>query len=1100
MLDPIRIVSAASLFDGHDAAINIMRRRLQSSGAELIHLGHDRSAHEVAKAVWDEDAHAIALTSYQGGHMEYLRYVRKLLDQYGLQHVQIFAGGGGTILPSEIQELQNQQIAKVYSPDDGRSMGLDGMIHDVLQRCEKSRTRRKERAMKLREIFLKTGQIENLPALISACEFEPLEPHATNITSNSVVIGITGPGGAGKSSLLDEIAIRFLDDPRMKDENIAILCVDPTRRKGGALLGDRLRINSAENERVYFRSLATRRSSASLSVALHDAIHLCRIKNFKLILVESSGTGQSDSDIIEYCKNNLYVMTPEYGAATQLEKTDMLEFADFVVINKSDRSGADDARRDIERIIARQTSKALVFNTISSRFKDPGTDTLYNTLIATYFPEAGECQLQPPSNKLYDREIIPSSRKRYLSEISSVIRNDDAEIEKDALAFSQLESLQETLKILPDTEFASRIQNQIEHLSKSISSETLAALEKWQEHKKQYQADELVYKVRDREIKASLCSESLSENRISRIALPENLTGSALVRYLRRENLPGEYPFTAGVFPLKRTEEDPTRMFAGEGAPERTNRRFHYLSANQSASRLSTAFDSVTLYGRDAHERPDIFGKIGNAGVSICTLDDLKKLYSGFDLLDPYTSVSMTINGPAAAMTAFFLNVAIDQQVEKYLNEHGLLESARQKIENHFTSLGLPVPVYNAEIPAGSSGLGLATLGMPGENLVDSESYQNIANTTLKKVRGTVQADILKEDQAQNTCIFSTEFSLQLMADQQEWFIKNGVRNFYSVSISGYHMAEAGANPITQLAFTLANGFTYVEYYLARGMNIDDFAPNFSFFFSNGLDPEYTVIGRVARRIWARAMRRYYKASKRSQMLKYHIQTSGRSLHAQEIDFNDIRTTIQALYALADNCNSLHTNPYDEAITTPTEDSVRRAVAIQMILNKESGILKNENPFQGSYYIEALTNLVEQKTLEEFDRITERGGVISAMERGYQRGKIQDESHKYESLKNSGELPIIGVNTFLSSTGSPSVLPPEVFRSSDEEKNRQIENVRNFNLAHSESATRTLHQLKSALYKGENSFSVLLSAVRYNSLGRLTELMFETGGRYRRNM
>ena len=1115
----IRIVTAAALFDGHDAAINIMRRIMQSTGAEIIHLGHDRSVQEIVDCAIQEDANAIAITSYQGGHNEYFRYMYDLLKERGCEHIKIFGGGGGTILPSEIAELEAYGITRVYHPDDGRNMGLQGMINDVLQKSDFPTGAQLNGEVK----HLAERNYHAIARLISAAENFNDENKAVldsirekSKASKTPVVGITGTGGAGKSSLVDELVRRFLMD--FPDKHIGIISVDPSKRKtGGALLGDRIRMNSIRNERVYMRSLATRQSNLALSKYVQDAIDILKTSGFDLVIIETAGIGQSDTEIIEHSNMSLYIMTPEFGAATQLEKIDMLEFADIVAINKFDKRGAQDALRDVKKQYKRNhnlwdiSDEAIpVYGTIASQFNDPGTNTLYKKLIDKLVEKTG-CDLKSTfaitgemSEKIY---IIPPARTRYLSEISEASRAYDkwAELQSD-LAF-RLQSLLSTIQTLQKSKLVDKdrlikgIEEEVAQIRLDLDPRNLKTLETFEQKKKNYTDDYYVYTVRNKEIKIKTHYESLSHLQIPKVAIPRFRGWNDILKWSLRENFPGEFPYTAGIYPFKREGEDPTRMFAGEGGPERTNKRFHYVSLGMPAHRLSTAFDSVTLYGNDPDHRPDIYGKIGNSGVSVCCLDDAKKLYSGFNLADPKTSVSMTINGPAATIAAFFMNAAIDQQCELYIKEQGLEKEVDEKIIAIYKAKNLPRPRYNADtLPEGNNGLGLMLLGVTGDQVLPAEVYARIKAHTLSQVRGTVQADILKEDQAQNTCIFSTEFSLRVMGDVQQYFIDNNIRNFYSVSISGYHIAEAGANPISQLAFTLSNGFTFVEYYLSRGMDINDFAPNLSFFFSNGIDPEYSVIGRVARRIWAKAMKNKYGANERSQMLKYHIQTSGRSLHAQEIDFNDIRTTLQALYAIYDNCNSLHTNAYDEAITTPTEESVRRAMAIQLIINRELGLAKNENPLQGSFIIEELTDLVEDAVLREFDSITERGGVLGAMETMYQRSKIQEESLYYETLKHNGEFPIIGVNTFLSSTGSPTMLPREVIRSTSEEKEEQINTRNNLWISHEAKKAEVLKALQIAAIQNKNMFEGLMEAVKYCSLGQITAALFDVGGQYRRSM
>ncbi len=1111
----IRIVTAASLFDGHDASINIMRRIIQGSGAEVIHLGHDRSVIEVVNCAIQEDANAIALTSYQGGHLEYFKYMFDLLKERGCGHIKIFGGGGGTILPDEIKQLQAYGITRVYHPDDGRTMGLQGMINDMLQKCDFAT------GVNL------NGEVKKLDSkahyaiarLISCAENNPAEfaGYHTEIkkaadTSKAPVLGITGTGGSGKSSLVDELVRRFLLD--FKDRTIAIISVDPSKRKtGGALLGDRIRMNAINNDRVYMRSLATRQSNLALSKYVREAVEIVKAAHFDLIILETSGIGQSDTEITDHSNMSLYVMTPEYGAATQLEKIDMLDFADVIALNKFDKRGALDALRDVKKQYKRNhqlweanEDSLPVFGTIASQFNDPGMNRLYKTVMDKLVEKTGVDMksdfhiTDEMSEKIY---IIPPQRIRYLAEISENNRSYNKWVEEQSKIAQQLYSITETIKHLEETKqdkLISELRTHYSELERRFDGMNKKLVEELPAKAKLYQEDFYSFKVRDKELKLQTYSESLSHTRIPKVAFPKYKAWGDQLKWLLEENVPGEFPFTAGVFRFKREGEDPTRMFAGEGGPERTNKRFHYVSLGMPAHRLSTAFDSVTLYGHDPDYRPDIFGKIGNSGVSICCLDDAKKLYSGFNLVDPMTSVSMTINGPAAMLTGFFMNAAIDQQCEIYIKQNGLEKDVKDKIATIFKKKGTIQPKYTGELPKGNDGLGLMLLGVTGDQVLAADIYSKIKAQTLASVRGTVQADILKEDQAQNTCIFSTEFALRLMGDMQDYFIRQNIRNFYSVSISGYHIAEAGANPITQLAFTLANGFTYVEYYASRGMDINQFAPNLSFFFSNGIDPEYAVIGRVARRIWAKAMKLKYGANERSQMLKYHIQTSGRSLHAQEIDFNDIRTTLQALYAIYDNCNSLHTNAYDEAITTPTEGSVRRAMAIQLIINRELGLAKNENPMQGSFIIEELTDLVEEAVLTEFDRITERGGVLGAMETMYQRGKIQEESLYYETLKHTGEYPIVGVNTFLSSSGSPTIVPAEVIRATEEEKEQQIQTLKNLHTQHADLTPGLLRDLQLSAIQNKNMFETMMEASKYCSLGQITSALFEVGGQYRRNM
>ncbi|HKR03549.1 MAG TPA: methylmalonyl-CoA mutase family protein [Bacteroidia bacterium] len=1119
----IRIVTAASLFDGHDASINIMRRIIQASGAEVIHLGHDRSAQEVVECAIQEDANAIAMTSYQGGHLEYFKYMYDLLKEKGCSHIKIFGGGGGTILPEEIKELQSYGIARIYHPDDGRSMGLQGMINDMLMKCDfatginlngevNELVRKNPRAI---------GQLISC-AENNHTEFEKFYPvikkqisNGSSVSKNQTpVLGITGTGGAGKSSLIDELVRRFLLE--FKEKTIAIISVDPSKRKtGGALLGDRIRMNSIRNPRVYMRSLATRQSNLALSVHVKEAVDVVKAAHYDLVILETSGIGQSDTEITDHSNVSLYVMTPEYGAATQLEKIDMLDFADIIALNKFDKRGAMDALRDVKKQYKRNhklfdidDEKIPVFGTIASQFNDPGMNQLYKAVMNKISEKTGADLksdfhvTEEMSEKIY---IIPPNRTRYLSEISENNRAYDKWVQEQSDLAQKLYSVFETVNHLEKAgnrkpEVIKELRSEYMELERSFDGNNKKLLEEFPKKVDQYKQDFYEFKVRDKVLRIQTFSESLSKQKIPKVVFPKYKAWGDLLKWILQENVPGEFPFTAGVFRFKREGEDPARMFAGEGCPERTNKRFHYVSHGLPAKRLSTAFDSVTLYGHDPDYRPDIYGKVGNSGVSICCLDDAKKLYSGFNLCNPATSVSMTINGPASIIAAFFMNAAIDQQCELYIKKNNLEKEVEKKIEAIFKNNKSQRPKYNYDVPEGNDGLGLMLLGVTGDQVLPKEVYEKIKAETLSQVRGTVQADILKEDQAQNTCIFSTEFSLRLMGDMQQHFIENKIRNFYSVSISGYHIAEAGANPISQLAFTLSNGFTYVEYYLSRGMDINAFAPNLSFFFSNGIDPEYSVIGRVARRIWSKAMKLKYKAGERSQMLKYHIQTSGRSLHAQEIDFNDIRTTLQALYAIYDNCNSLHTNAYDEAITTPTEESVRRAMAIQLIINRELGLAKNENPLQGSFIIEELTDLVEEAVLLEFDKITERGGVLGAMETMYQRGKIQEESLYYETLKHTGEYPIIGVNTFLSSKGSPTILPREVIRATKEEKELQITTLKELHKRNAPVKDKMLHDLQHTAIANQNMFEQLMEVSKYCSLGQITNALFEVGGQYRRNM
>ncbi|MBS4175394.1 fused isobutyryl-CoA mutase/GTPase IcmF [Bacillus sp. FJAT-49736] len=1076
----VRFVTASSLFDGHDASINIMRRILQSSGAEVIHLGHNRSVEEVVNAAIQEDVQGIAISSYQGGHVEYFKYMYDLLKERGASHIRIYGGGGGVIIPREIKELHDYGIARIFSPDDGREHGLQGMINIMLQECDHPTF---NGSLQEEIEKLQSGNINAVAKLITIAEnqlqlkdeaaaaIENALQELKTIAAKTPVIGITGTGGAGKSSLTDELIRRFLNE--IPDKRIAILSVDPTKQKtGGALLGDRIRMNAIFNSRVYMRSLATRGSRTELSLAIKDAINVVKAAGFDLIMVETSGIGQGDAEITEICDISMYVMTSEFGAPSQLEKIDMIDYADLIVINKFERQGSEDARSQVRKqyqrshLLFNQDLKNMpVYGTIASQFNDPGTNALFAALIEKV-NEKAKLDWKVPFSKDAKVEkqnvIIPNSRRYYLREISDTVRSYHKKAEEQVRYARKLFQLEGAISAAKETGLNDEVISQLEGLKKEteekLTSESKKILSSWKEQKAKYAGDRFITKIRDKEIITELKTTSLSGLKIPKVALPKYEDYGEILGWVYRENVPGSFPFTAGVFPFKREGEDPKRQFAGEGTPERTNRRFHYLSKDDNAKRLSTAFDSVTLYGEDPDYRPDIYGKVGESGVSICTLDDMKKLYDGFDLCHPSTSVSMTINGPAPIILAMFMNTAIDQQVQMKEAELG--------------------------------------------RMLTVEEFTEVKAATLQVVRGTVQADILKEDQGQNTCIFSTEFALRMMGDIQQYFIDHKVRNYYSVSISGYHIAEAGANPISQLAFTLANGFTYVEYYLSRGMNINDFAPNLSFFFSNGLDPEYSVIGRVARRIWATVMRDKYGANERSQKLKYHIQTSGRSLHAQEIDFNDIRTTLQALMALHDNCNSLHTNAYDEAITTPTEESVRRAMAIQMIITKEHGLTKNENPLQGSFIIEELTDLVEEAVLTEFERINDRGGVLGAMETQYQRGKIQEESMYYEMKKHTGELPIIGVNTYLNPNppSEEEMNNIELARATTEEKETQIRNLQSFKDRNMDKVEEALSRLKQTAMDNGNIFEEMMETVKVASLGQITQALYEVGGQYRRNM
>ncbi|MEX2651828.1 MAG: methylmalonyl-CoA mutase family protein [Acidimicrobiia bacterium] len=1104
MNNRVRFVTATTLFDGHDASINIFRRILQASGAEVVHLGHNRTGLDIVETAIEEDAHAIAVTSYQGGHMEFYRYVRDLLVERDAGHIRLFGGGGGTILPGEGAELAEYGITRIYSPDDGRELGLQGMVADMMVRSDFATGEVGD------EFDLSTLTTENtkvVAGLISAAEnygekyadvFEQIEAKAA--AADGLVVGITGTGGSGKSSLVDEMVRRLLLD--FEDLRLAVISVDPSkRRSGGALLGDRIRMNSLPHPRAYMRSLATRQPNLSLSPHVRQALDVVKAAGFDLVILETSGIGQSDTEIVDFSDLSMYVMTPEYGAATQLEKIDMLDFADMVAINKADKEGALDALRDVRKQYKRNhlefnadDSSLPIHLTVASDFNDPGTNRLYKALVGA-LGEKGfglESTIDLPTSDTAKRHVVPPERTRYLAEVVARVREYDSWVDEQSGVAERLYQLRGAAESGLDVEQVSAV------VVEKLDPENRRALEHWEGMLAEYGGEQFIYHVRGNEIRVPLHQETLSHTRVPRVALPRYRSWGDRLQWLLQENVPGEFPYTAGVFPFKRGEEDPARMFAGEGPPEQTNRRFHYLAADTTAKRLSTAFDSVTLYGEDPHERPDVYGKVGNSGVSIASLDDAKKLYSGFDLSDPATSVSMTINGPAPMILAFFMNAAIDQACERHITEHDLWNDVEARINELYHDR--PRPVYSGPLPPGNDGLGLRLLGVTGDQVLPAAVYEQIKQETIHRVRGTVQADILKEDQAQNTCIFSTEFALRMMGDIQQYFVDNDVDSFYSVSISGYHMAEAGANPITQLAFTLANGFTYIENYLARGMDIDDFAPNLSFFFSNGIDAEYAVIGRVARRIWAKAIKHCYGGNDRSQKLKYHVQTSGRSLHAQEISFNDIRTTLQALYAIFDNTNSLHTNAYDEAITTPTEESVRRAVAIQLIINRELGLTKNENPLQGSFIIEELTDLVEEAVLLEFERLNSRGGVLGAMERQYQRTKIQEESLYYEQQKESGLYPIVGVNTFISKAGSPFVVPEELIRSTDDDKKRQIANVRAVQDRNAEVGPVALTALQQMAVSGGNIFAQLMETAKVASLGQMSRALYDVGGQYRRNM
>ncbi len=1143
---PVRFVTAASLFDGHDAAINIMRRILQAHGAEVVHLGHDRSVADVVRTAIDEDADGIAISSYQGGHTEYFRYCVDLLRERGAGHIRVYGGGGGVIVPDEIRELMDYGVARIFSPEDGMSMGLDGMIEWMIADARAARATRSQDAASGESgddhvAVATTTDAATVARALTAVETRALDAAsgdgaptvrvarpASSAAGRSPVLGITGTGGAGKSTLTDELVRRLLAD--FPDLHVAVLSVDPTRAKtGGALLGDRIRMNSLYGEhagRVYMRSFATRQAHRATSAALAEAVGVVQAAGYDVVVVETAGIGQSDTEIADLVDVSLYVMTSEYGAPTQLEKIGMLDTADLVALNKFEKRGAEDALRDVRKQVQRNRQafgqspdQMPVFPTMAARFNDPGVSRLYLALLDRLREHGfnGQSTLYPSADALPAPEpgagaLIPAKRVRYLAEIADACRSYRAHAEAQvdaARRWGQATGARAQLDGWQDAGDTSAVAERLDALAArawdELDATSRAVLEGWDALEAAYAGDTLTYEVRGKAITQPLRVETLAGTKVPRVALPRTADPGERLRFALLENVPGQFPYTAGVFPLKREGEDPTRMFAGEGSPERTNKRFHLVSLGMPAKRLSTAFDSVTLYGRDPDERPDIYGKVGTSGVSICTLDDAKKLYSGFRLCSPSTSVSMTINGPAPTILAFFFNTAIDQEVEFHLRETGGWEAAERVIaEKLGDDRPRYVPYESDGLPEGHDGSGLGLLGCTGRDLVDwgvlgADDYEAIRARALQSVRGTVQADILKEDQAQNTCIFSTEFSLRCMGDVQQHFIDHGVRNFYSVSISGYHIAEAGANPISQLAFTLANGFTYVETYLARGMDVDSFAPNLSFFFSNGMDAEYTVLGRVARRIWSVAMDRLYGADDRSQKLKYHIQTSGRSLHAQEIQFNDIRTTLQALLAIYDNANSLHTNAYDEAITTPTEESVRRAMAIQLIINRELGLARNENPLQGAYIVDELTDLVEEAVLREFERISDRGGVLGAMESMYQRGKIQEESLLYEHRKHTGELPVIGVNTFRASADAPPA-EVELMRGTDHEKQRQIAAVRAFHARHANDTPSALARLQQTARDGGDVFAELLETVRVASLGQITGALFEVGGQYRRSV
>ncbi len=1145
---PLRFVSAASLFDGHDAAINMIRRLLQSNGAEVVHLGHNRSVADIVRAAIQEDADGIAVSSYQGGHNEYFAYMVDMLREKGCEHIRVVVGGGGTIAPDEIAALERHGVEKIYTPEDGRTLGLKGMIEDVFKRVRAA----KKPAFSPGPVNAKDPI--TLARTISALEEssgsegapDALRKALAKVKKRAPVIGLTGTGGAGKSSLNDELLSRFVRHfPKLQ---IAVVAMDPTRRRsGGALLGDRIRMNSLASDNIFMRSLATRRQHLATSGVLKDVIDLYQLAGFDLIVVETAGIGQSDTQITDFVDLSMYVMTSEYGAASQLEKIDMLDFADMTVLNKAEKRGAADALRDVRKQWRRnhpaeaKTPDELipVYPTIASRFNDPGVNRLFDAICSSLQLKASALGLGNggqwavtdvgPTEFTAREPLIPGQRSRYLAEIAENGRHAKSDIEAQVAAARRAFGLYESLKTLHDAPLPAPLDRYGEaalgaadadatrrelraaynQALDEMGAASVAELKRWPQRAKSVSDTTFTYQVRDKNVTGENYTTTLSQQVVPKIAVPQFKDWGETLHFLLTENLPGAYPYTGGVYPYRREQEDPIRMFAGEGGPERTNRRFHYLARGQAATRLSTAFDSTTLYGEDPDTRPDIYGRVGNSGVSIASLDDMKRLYSGFDLCKPTTSVSMTINGPAPMILAMFMNTAVDQRVERFLKAEGRWAAAEKHIAGIHARLrdnGHEVPVYRGDLPQGHDGSGLAFLGFASDQMIapgvlSQTEYDRIRDEAMAQVRGTVQADILKEDQAQNTCIFSTEFALRMMGDVQAHFIDKKVRNFYSVSISGYHIAEAGANPISQLAFTLANGFTIVEYYLARGMKIDDFAPNLSFFFSNGMDPEYAVIGRVGRRIWARAMRDLYRAAPRSQMLKYHIQTSGRSLHAQEIQFNDIRTTLQAMYALFDNCNSLHTNAYDEALTTPTEESVRRAVAIQLIINRELGLNTNQNPWSGSFLMEYLTDMVEEAVYKEFESISERGGVLGAMETMYQRGKIQEESLYYETRKHDGSLPLIGVNTFLAPAGAVEEHKlAELIRSTEEEKQSQVAGVRAFQKRHAAQSGEALKKLQKTAAHGGNVFGELMETVKVCSLGQISNALYQVGGQYRRNV